>query len=141
LASSSVAEKDGWSELQAVAELKALVHLNLDRCSLVTDEGVWAVAELKALTYLSLFGCSLVTDQGVQAVAGLTNLTRLHLPFTRVTDAGLQHLTSLEELIDLSYSSEAAMEELGQQIPGLEIVQEGDYEESDEEDSDAELSD
>jgi len=52
--------------------------------------------ELKALTHLFLSSCSLVTDQGARAVAGLTKLTRLDN--TSVTDAGLQHLRSLKKL-------------------------------------------
>ena len=58
-----------------------------------------------------------------------------------VMDAGLQHLSDLKQLslLNLSYcdTSEAAEEELRQQIPGLSI----EHERSDEEDSDAEDSD
>ena len=87
---------------------------------------------------LYLHSCLLVTDVGVRAVAGLTKLTRLFLLSTSVTDAGLQHLHSLKNLayIDLSFcdTSEAAEEELRQQIPGL-------YIRHDESDEDSELSD
>ena len=43
--------------------MPALTKLVLLECSLVTDHGLQAVAELKALTHLDLYCCELVTDQ------------------------------------------------------------------------------
>ena len=126
-----------------MAELKALECLILRGCSLITDEGLRAVAELKCLTVLDLDGCSLVMDVGVRAVAGLPHLTELYPYNTSVTDAGLQHLTSLRNLshLNLNYcnTSATAEEALRQQIPGLEIVHEREDEDEDE-DEEAELS-
>jgi hypothetical protein len=95
------------------------------------------------LRYLG--GCDKVTNDGLRAVAELTSL--IHLAFnlwgcSLVTDVGLQHLSDLKQLTLLGVSfcdtSEAAEEELRQQIPGLSIEHEHP---SDEEDSDAEDSD
>jgi hypothetical protein len=85
-------------------------------------------------------GCSLVTNDGLRAVAPLTSLAHLNLAgCEKVTDAGLQHLSDLKQLTLLNVSfcdtSEAAEQELRQQIPGLSIEHEHP---SDEEDSGAE---
>ena len=77
-------------------------------------------------------------------MAGLTNLTHLFLYNTTVTDAGLQHLTTLKNLsllvLDGCDTSEAAEEALRRQISGLHIIHKREDVESDE-DSEAELSD
>ena len=100
--------------------------------------------QLKCLTWLELGDCSLITDQGIMAVAGLTDLIHLSIDRTSVTNAGLRHLSSLKNLtyIDFSFcdTSEAAVEELRQQIPGLRIRHDREDEESDE-DLEGELSD
>ena len=97
--------------------------------------------QLKCLTWLELGDCSLITDQGIMAVAGLTDLIHLSIDRTSVTNAGLRHLSSLKNLtyIDFSFcnTSEAAEEELRQQIVGLHIVHER-LEESEDEGPEAE---
>ncbi|CAI5518924.1 unnamed protein product, partial [Closterium sp. Naga37s-1] len=67
----------------------------------VTDAGLQHLLALPSLQRLSLCDCLGVTSAGMLHVGRLTSLRALSLPNTRVTNEGLQHLTSLTDLISL----------------------------------------
>ncbi|CAI5510864.1 unnamed protein product [Closterium sp. Naga37s-1] len=67
----------------------------------VTDAGLQQLAALPSLRRLSLCGCQDVTSTGMLHVGRLTSLQGLFLRNTRVTNQGLQHLTSLTNLLSL----------------------------------------
>ncbi|CAI5510863.1 unnamed protein product, partial [Closterium sp. Naga37s-1] len=67
----------------------------------VTDAGLQHLAALPLLQQLSLCGCQDVTSAGMLHVGRLTSLRGLSLPYTHVTNEGLQHLTSLTDLVSL----------------------------------------
>lgn len=67
----------------------------------VTDEGLKVVATMTNLKQLRLTGCSRITDAGLAHLSKLTKLTDLCLNDTKITDAGLVHLSKMKSLQSL----------------------------------------
>jgi hypothetical protein len=63
-----------------------------------------AQTDLTSLRRLELNAA--ITDEGLRNIRGLRHLEHLHLGGTRVTDAGLAHLTGLSALTSLSLPSD-----------------------------------
>lgn len=58
---------------------KALRHLDLSCCKMITDNGVQALCDLNHLESLDLSGCNSLTDQAIDAIVSLPCLTNLKL--------------------------------------------------------------
>lgn len=98
--------------LDSLAQIKGLQLLKMCSCDNITDEGVRGLTKLGSLRFLSLLGCINITDEGVRALATMTGLVRLslgyrkhtspeHMTEFRITDAGVQSLTTLIHLREL----------------------------------------
>ena len=63
--------------LEHVAQLKALTHLNLRDCRLLTNDGLRRLAPVVGLKSLALSNASGVTDKGLQCLADLKGISQL----------------------------------------------------------------
>lgn len=62
-----------------VSGCKALRHLDLSCCKMITDNGVQALCDLTHLESLDVSGCTSLTDHAIDAIASLPCLTNLKL--------------------------------------------------------------
>lgn len=58
---------------------KALRHLDLSCCNMITDNGIEALRNLTHLKSLDVSGCTSLTDQAIDVIASLPQLTDLKL--------------------------------------------------------------
>ena len=87
--------------LPALLQLTGLQGLDLSNYSpdnSVSDLVIERLATLQALTGLNIGGASMVTDGGLQALTGLCALCDLTISSTNVSDAGLEPLSCLASL-------------------------------------------
>ena len=106
---SSLAEKDSFShlgliecnlkdnEIQALGKLEKLTSLDLRGNVNITDQGVVQLARLAKMKGLGLHGVS-ATDEAIKILIDLPELESLDLGHTRVSDAGLERLSSSNTL-------------------------------------------
>jgi hypothetical protein len=108
-----------------------LRHLNLERCSAVTDAGLCAIGEgCSGLQHLNLEGCEAVTDAGLRAIGeGCSGLQHLNLAYCRAaTDAGLVAIgegCSGLQLLNLEFCSavtDAGLCAIGEGCSGLQLL-------------------
>ena len=72
------------------------------RCTTINDEQAQVLSGLRGLKFLDLDGCRL-TDQGVQSLTSLTALTTLNLSRCMlISDQGVQSLAGLTALTTLN---------------------------------------
>ena len=84
--------------LDTIAELKRLTTLCLDGNPEITDQGAVKIASLKELQSLARFNDCNVGDETCKTLASLSKLIWIGLGGTRVTDKGIDVLTSLKSL-------------------------------------------
>ena len=90
--------------LTTLACSKTLDHLNISKCTKVTDNGIRALTTLPALRILDLRNIHL-TDVGLMALDNVGTLTNLNLKRCRyITDIGVSALATLTTLKRLSLS-------------------------------------
>ncbi len=98
----SAVTEDGLQLLQQLTTVKELELTGM------TDDWLRYLAPLSQLTSLVLgrYGFSRITDAGLKHLSHLTNLRVLHLQSPEISDAGIIHLKSLVDLqkLDVSYS-------------------------------------
>ena len=98
--------------------LTCLTSLYLDSCSCITDEGANCLGNIVALRDLKLSWCHKLTDVGVEHLTSLRSLTRITLSSCqKITDKSAMYLGLLEALrdIDLAYCvrmTDGGMEQL-----------------------------
>ena len=98
----SAVTEDGLQLLQQLTTVKELELTGM------TDDWLRYLAPVSQLTSLVLgrYGFSRITDAGLKHLSHLTNLRVLHLQSPEISDAGIIHLKSLVDLqkLDVSYS-------------------------------------
>ena len=87
--------------LRALRTARDITSLNLAFAELITDEGTSALRGWKKLRRLSLRGTR-ITDNTLEAVSMIPTLEALDVGYAQLTDAGLDHLTSLTGLREIS---------------------------------------
>ncbi|KAM8881523.1 uncharacterized protein ACB058_001684 isoform 1-T1 [Synchiropus picturatus] len=116
---------DGNQVLEIVSGLR-LHQLVLPGRHAVTDLGISFLSRLSLLSELDLTDYTKVTDHGVQQLSSLTRLKRLWLINTLVTDAGLPSLRCLVELqelgLDRTSVGSRGVAELIVCLPHLEVL-------------------
>ena len=102
--------------LTSLSKLSKLTSLNLSNSPGITDAGTAQLEVLKQLRDIVLIGCS-VGDESCKTLATLDNLESVRLSRTRLTDKGVEALTSLKslkrlELYDCNRLSDEGLESL-----------------------------
>jgi Leucine-rich repeat (LRR) protein len=64
----------------------------------ISPEAIKRIGEVKNLVYLSLFGCAPVDDASLADISNCRELVWLNAEVTKVTDAGLKHLSGMKNL-------------------------------------------
>jgi hypothetical protein len=64
----------------------------------LSPEAIKRIGEVKNLLYLSLFGCAPFDDASLAAISNCRELVWLNAEVTKVTDAGLKHLSGMKNL-------------------------------------------
>jgi hypothetical protein len=105
----------GLRHLAAVESLSLMRNLDLRGLSLITDAGVAVVCgALHQLQSLTLGGCVKITDAGLQHLITLQLLRTLDLwGVVRITDAGLQHVAGLKQLKSLNLTGCVKISDVG----------------------------
>src|SRR6266567_708260 len=89
---------------QGMQELKnapGIVDLNLYFAEYVTDEGLAAIKDWKKLQRLNVHGTK-ISDTTLDHIAGIASLVSVNAGSAMVTDVGLERLTSLPNLKELT---------------------------------------
>ena len=84
-------------DIQALAKMDLLKHLRLHACNL-KDDTLGTIGQIKKMTVLSLDLNSEITDAGIDQLGALKELTYLGLKETRVRDETCKLLASLPKL-------------------------------------------
>ena len=95
-----------------IATLKHLESVDLTRCKGVTDAAFSALAGMRELRGINLQDTG-AGNNACKALASHIQLTNLHIGSPALTDAGLQHLSSLVGLQYLSITESAAVTDRG----------------------------
>ncbi|KAL3219059.1 hypothetical protein MRX96_050562 [Rhipicephalus microplus] len=92
--------------LSTTLGVKALTHLGLEDCTLVSDAGLESISlGLVQLSSLDLSMCLSVTDSGLQHVGEMASLKKLSLvSCEELTGLSIQHLAKLTDLRTLNIS-------------------------------------
>ncbi|MCH2212428.1 MAG: PQQ-binding-like beta-propeller repeat protein [Fuerstiella sp.] len=94
--------------LEQLATAPALTAVNLEVCDDVADAGCKALGQIKTLRALVLrktgFEQDRISDAGLEHLSGLQDLERLNLSGNLISDDGLQHLKPLTRLEELDLS-------------------------------------
>jgi Leucine-rich repeat (LRR) protein len=108
---------NGIAHLGKVASLKKL------RLGTVRDETLGGLSGLKNLEELALYYSGL-GDEGLKPIGQLTSLRELNVQNTRVSDAGLKHISGLKNLKRLSASDNKRIADAGlEALAGLENLE------------------
>ena len=120
--------------LGAIGDIGALADLNLHHCCNIGDEGVAHLVELRRLEALNLSFCGALGDAAMEALGRIGSLRALDLSgkfstggemgfsgkyewmnkrYLRVSDKGLQSLSTLTGLRELSLASSNTLTETG----------------------------
>jgi len=91
---SSISNGD-LAHLSALAMLK---DLTLCECRMIDDNGMTHLRNLRQLELLDLTGQVGIGNRGLSFLQGLSRLKELRLARTRVSDAGLKHISGMTEL-------------------------------------------
>jgi hypothetical protein len=122
----------GNTGLEALRQMPHLTHLNL-WAARVGDAGMPALAQVKTLVSLNLDNVGYpdekieLTDAGVAHLTSLENLEWLHLGKTAVGDAGLMELAKLPKLKELTITfcpnvTDSGVSQLQAARPDLKIT-------------------
>lgn len=89
----------------------------------ITDDDLRLLVPERRIRSLLLFGCSGISDAGLQYIGQLVNLIALDLQGTSVGDEGLQHLEGLVKLRQLSLFNTSVSDEGMKHLRGLNNLQ------------------
>ena len=79
-------------------------HLNIARCSLITDLGLLNISEMN-IKHLNIAYCGLITDQGLLNISSMS-IKHIDITGLYITDVGLTYLSVFnnDNLIITNYS-------------------------------------